>query len=280
MESLLLISPEPLPVARLVEVIRIEDPKTEEDVIRQAISALVERYQDAERPIGRGFRIDEVGGGLQYRTTPENAQYVRRYLAAKPQRLTKAALETLAIIAYRQPVTKPEVEAIRGVDVGAAIKGLLERDFIKILGKRDEVGRPIIYGTTPSFLEFFGLKTLTELPTLREYHELDDEHQKEVDALGGEDKQSVADLAAAASFLVDRPEDPELEAFDQAVADVERVKKSADDVLDPPKPEDGVPDAPPSAETAPSPEATHPVVAEDPEAESHERKAVQEESPS
>jgi segregation and condensation protein B len=78
-------------------------------------------------------------------------------------------------------VTKPEVEAIRGVDIGAAIKGLLERDLIKIIGKREEVGRPIIYGTTPAFLEFFGLKTLAELPTLREYHELDEEHQKEVD---------------------------------------------------------------------------------------------------
>jgi segregation and condensation protein B len=263
-ESLLLISADPVPVARLVEVIRIEDPQTEEDTIRAAIGSLVEHYANAERPLARGFRVDEVAGGLQYRTTPENAQYVRRYLAAKPQRLTKAALETLAIIAYRQPVTKPEVEAIRGVDVGAALKGLLERDLIKILGKRDEVGRPIIYGTTTAFLEFFGLKALGELPTLREYHELDDEHQKEVDALGGEEKQSVADLAAAASFLVERREDPELDALDAAVADVDRVKKTADDALDPPKPE-GAEGAPGSdgANGPEGPEGAAPSAAED-----------------
>ena len=99
----------------------------------------------------------------------------------KPQRLTRAALETLAIVAYRQPVTRPEVEDIRGVDCGAVLKALLERRLIKILGKKEEPGRPILYGTTREFLEFFALKDLASLPTLREFHELSEEHREIVE---------------------------------------------------------------------------------------------------
>ena len=249
-ESILLTSPEPVPPARLVEVIRIEDPATEEATVKTAIKSLMTQYTEADRTVARGFRVEEVAGGLQFRTVAENAQYVRRFLAAKPQRMSKAALETLSIIAYRQPCTKPEIEAIRGVDVGAALKNLLDRDFIRILGKKDEVGRPLLYGTTESFLQFFGLRALAELPTLREYTELDEEHQKEVDAL------SVAELAAVASNLVEVQDDPDLKALDEAVETADRVRRETDQVLAPPRPdeasssaEDG-PESPP-AETAP-----------------------------
>lgn len=231
-ESILLLSPDPVPVGRIVEVIRIEDPATEEGEIREAVARLLADYHSPERPLARGFRVEEVAGGLQYRTTPDNAPFVRRFLAAKPQRLTKASLETLSIIAYRQPCTKPEVEAIRGVDVGAAVKNLLDRELIKILGKREEVGRPIIYGTTPQFLEFFGLKSLAELPTLREFHELDEEHQAQVD--GVEERPSIQDLAAAASFLVDQDEDPDLDALDEAVKAADQAKRRTDETLAPP----------------------------------------------
>ena len=248
-ESILLTSADPVPSARLVEVILIEDPETEEADIKAAIKALKTVYEDEERPVGQGFRVEEVAGGLQFRTVADNAQFVRRFLAAKPQRMSKAALETLSIIAYRQPCTKPEIETIRGVDVGAALKNLLDRDFIRILGKKDEVGRPLLYGTTDSFLQFFGLRALAELPTLREYTELDEEHQKEVDAL------SVAELAAVASNLVEVRDDPDLKALDEAVETADRVRKSTDQVLAPrPTPEPGEdlsgPASPP-AETAP-----------------------------
>jgi segregation and condensation protein B len=253
-ESLVMLSPEPISVARLIEVIRIEDPHTEEDAIKGAVQSLLEKYQ-AARPIARGFRIEEVAGGLQFRTVAENAQYVRRFLAAKPNKLTKAALETLSIIGYRQPVTKPEIEAIRGVDVGAALKSLLERDLIKIIGKREEVGRPIIYGTTPYFLEFFGLKSLAELPTLREYHELDEEHQKEVDALEVVERPKISDLVAAASFLVEREDDPDLDALDKAVQDADRVRRVTEEVLDVGKPRpEGSLDAEPLDAEAPDAE--------------------------
>ena len=97
-------------------------------------------------------------------------------------RLTRAQVETLAIVAYRQPVTRPEVDDIRGVDSGATLKLLLERDLLRILGKKDEPGRPILYGTTTQFLEFFGLKSLKDLPTLREFTELSDESLRVAEA--------------------------------------------------------------------------------------------------
>ena len=93
--------------------------------------------------------------------------FVRRLLGVKPQRLTRAALETLALVAYRQPVTRPEIEDVRGVDCGAVLKALLERRMLKIIGKKEEPGRPLLYGTTKEFLEVFGLKSLTSPRTLR-----------------------------------------------------------------------------------------------------------------
>src|SRR3954452_16248614 len=96
----------------------------------------------------RGIVLAEVAGGWQFRTDSSVAEHVRRFLKVKPQRLTRAALETLAIIAYRQPVTRPEIEDIRGVDCGAVVKALLERRLLKILGKKEEPGRPMLYGTT------------------------------------------------------------------------------------------------------------------------------------
>jgi len=236
-ESMLLVSSEPLPLARLVEVIQSEDRTSKEEKIKEAVSVLKEKYSNAERPLGLGIRLEDVGGGLQMRTTSENAQYIRRLLAMRPQRLTKAALETLAIIAYRQPCTKPEIEGVRGVDVGSTLKALLERDLVRILGKKDEVGRPLLYGTTRAFLELFGLRSLAALPTLREYHELDPAHQDQVDELyEPEPENTLQDLAATAQFLSDRDHDPDLDALDDAVKQAETVRKTTNAVLNPKKP--------------------------------------------
>jgi hypothetical protein len=110
---------------------------------------------------------------------------VRDLTKQKPVKLSRAQVETLAIIAYRQPVTRPEIDDVRGVDSGPVLKVLLERDLVRILGKRDEPGRPLIYGTTNVFLEFFGLKSLKDLPTLREFTELTEESREEYeDELG------------------------------------------------------------------------------------------------
>ena len=164
-----------------------ERPLTSEE-LRQATGLEVERIDKALDKLTGDYRegvcgivLHEVAGGWQLRTSPDNAAFARRFLKVKPQRLTRAALETLAIIAYRQPVTRPEIEEIRGVDCGAVVKALLERRLIKILGKKEEPGRPMLYGTTKEFLEFFALKDLASLPTLREFHELSEEHREIVE---------------------------------------------------------------------------------------------------
>jgi segregation and condensation protein B len=134
----------------------------------------------------RGIVLDEIAGGWLFRTNVQFAPFVRELSAERPVRLTRAQVETLAIVAYRQPVTRPEVDDIRGVDSGATLKLLLERDLLRILGKKDEPGRPLLYGTTSAFLEFFGLKSLKELPTLKEFTELSDESRHAAEAELGE----------------------------------------------------------------------------------------------
>src|SRR6185369_2464930 len=135
----------------------------------------------------RGVRLDEVGDGFAFRSNPAYSEYVRGYLSLRPVRLSRAQLETLSIVAYRQPITRPEVDDVRGVDSGAVLKSLLERDLVRIIGKKDEPGRPLLYGTTGIFLEFFGLKGLGDLPTLREFTELTDESRRAYEREMGED---------------------------------------------------------------------------------------------
>ena len=146
----------------------------------------------------RGMHLDEVAGGWVFRTSPQYAPFVRDLTKQKPVRLTRAQVETLAIIAYRQPITRPEVDDVRGVDSGPVLKLLLERDLVRILGKRDEPGRPLIYGTTGHFLEFFGLKSLKDLPTLREFTELSDESREAFEDELGETPEDAARRAAEA----------------------------------------------------------------------------------
>ena len=116
-----------------------------------------------------------MAGGYQFRTDTELAPWLRKLSKERPFRFSAAALETLAIIAYRQPVTRAEVEYLRGVDSGGVVKSLLERNLLRILGKKDVPGRPLMYGTSRHFLEFFGLKELQDLPTLKEFSALDPE---------------------------------------------------------------------------------------------------------
>jgi segregation and condensation protein B len=146
----------------------------------------------------RGMHLDEVAGGWVFRTSPQYAPFVRDLTKQKPVRLTRAQVETLAIIAYRQPITRPEIDDVRGVDSGPVLKLLLERDLVRILGKRDEPGRPLIYGTTSHFLEFFGLKSLKDLPTLREFTELSDESRADFEDELGESPDNAPEHAAGA----------------------------------------------------------------------------------
>jgi len=160
-EGLLFISGEPLSLERIVQVLEGEEKKE----IRAALTELVREYEEQ----GRGLRIAEVAGGYQLETLKDNAEFLARLVKTRPIRLSKPSLETLAIIAYRQPVTRLEVDQIRGVDSSGVIATLLEYGFIAIVGRKDVPGRPFIYGTTKRFLEFFRLKSLADLPGLDEF---------------------------------------------------------------------------------------------------------------
>lgn len=162
-EALIFAADGPIKAERMAEALDV--PLAD---IRKAIEALEVDY--AERP--RGFFLQEVAGGYQLRTRPEYAEYLRKLGRSRPFRFSRPALESLAIIAYRQPVTRSEIEYLRGVDSGSVLKTLLEKRLVRILGKKDVPGKPMIYGTTREFLELFGLPDLSSLPTLSEFSEL------------------------------------------------------------------------------------------------------------
>lgn len=158
------------------------------------VKVLLEELRLFYKP--RGIQLDEVAGGFVFRTNAVFAPFVRDLTKQKPVKLTRAQLETLAILAYRQPITRPEIDDIRGVDSGPVLKMLLERDLVRILGKKDEPGRPLLYGSTPEFLEFFGLKSLKDLPTLQEFTELNEDSKRVAEKELGEsfdDLQTLLD---------------------------------------------------------------------------------------
>jgi segregation and condensation protein B len=159
-ESVLFACAEPITLARLAEV--VAGPSRAE--LRAALAALMVRAEQDRR----GIRLIEVAGGYQFRTAPEHAEWVRRLFQQRPWRLTRATLETLAIVAYKQPITRAEIEVIRGVDVDSVLASLLARKLVKIVGRKDVIGRPLLYGTTRQFLEVFGLRDLAALPGLSE----------------------------------------------------------------------------------------------------------------
>ena len=163
-ESLVFVSDAPLSLDRICVLLE----EYERADIRAALMELTADY----RLHGGAVILAEVGGGYQFRTQPEYAEYLKRLTKSKPPKFSQSALETLAIVAYRQPITRAEVEYLRGVDCGGVLKSCLEKRLIRILGKKDIPGRPLIYGTTREFLEMFSLRDLASLPTLKEVQEL------------------------------------------------------------------------------------------------------------
>jgi segregation and condensation protein B len=160
-EALLFSADRPVSARRLAELAGLGDGRE----ARRLVKELARQYEAG----GRAFAIEEVAGGFQMLTRPEFALYVTRLKGRQQQeRLSKPALETLAIIAYRQPVTRAEVEDIRGVQSGQMIRSLVEKRLLKVVGKSEELGRPLLYGTTRRFLEAFGLRSLSELPSRKE----------------------------------------------------------------------------------------------------------------
>ena len=163
-ESLLFVADGPLTIQRLSEVL--------EGVEKEDVRSTLDELQSELENSRRGVRLVEVAGGYQFRTAKVNADWVKKFLGGRPSRIGRATLETLAIIAYRQPITRAEIEAIRGVDVDGVINTLLDRSLIRAVARKDVPGRPFLYGTTPEFLQLFNLKDLTHLPTLKEMEEI------------------------------------------------------------------------------------------------------------
>ncbi len=172
-ESLIFVSEEPITQRRLIEIL------AEAQVTKDDILASIEMIKnETNNNPSRGLMLVEVAGGYQFRTKQTYATWIQKLNVAKPIKLSQAAIETLSIIAYRQPIIRSEIESIRGVDVGGVLKTLLERNLIRIIGRKDEAGQPLIYGTTQDFLQLFGLKSLNELPPLTEIEELTNKHNE------------------------------------------------------------------------------------------------------
>jgi len=163
LESLLLVSSQPLPFDRIGQLLT--------GLSKQEVREVVQAVQAKYSATGSGILVEEVAKGLQLRTNPANQEFVRKLFETKPQRFSRPSLETLAVVAYRQPVTRQEVEQVRGVDCAASLKTLMERRLVKVVGKKDVPGRPFLFGTTREFLEVFSLGSLSELPSM---HDIED----------------------------------------------------------------------------------------------------------
>lgn len=146
---------------------------------RARVEAGVDVLRERLLRTGAGLRVVDVGDGWQLRTDPRLASWVAAVRGGKPFRLSRAALETLAVVAFRQPVPKAVVDDIRGVDCGGILRSLLDRGLVRMAGRSDEPGRPMTYGTTPAFLELFGLRSLADLPTLKDLRQLADDDPEE-----------------------------------------------------------------------------------------------------
>ena len=165
-ECLIFASDTPLTVEKIKAVL---EEKTKKE-IKELVEELVQDYQNLDR----GILIREVANGFQFCTKPEYAQLLQKLRKTKPYQLSQPTLETLAIVAYKQPVTKAEIELVRGVDCGGVLRSLLEKKLIAIQGKKEILGRPFLYATTTRFLEVFGLENLDSLPAIDEITQLKD----------------------------------------------------------------------------------------------------------
>ncbi len=196
-EALILAAAEPVSAAKIAVVV----PHCTPELVCKLVEELNAEYNEQQR----AFEIWEVAGGFQFRTRLAYARYLQQLQAQRPLRLSHAALETLAIVAYRQPATRAEIEHVRGVDVGPILRGLIERKLVRITGHRDVAGRPLLYATTPRFLEVFGLRSLEDLPTLRDLRELSGGNaQRAVPASEGE--ADLENLEAAATEMLPEAE--------------------------------------------------------------------------
>jgi len=207
-EALLFIAGNPLSLDRLKGIF----DGTPSEQIEAQLRTLQQEYIDRNA----GLMLAEVAGGYQLATCPEHFEWIRKFKTVKTTtKLSRPALETLAIVAYKQPITRTEIEMLRGVNIGGIMRNLMERRLVKIVGKKDVPGKPMMYGTTPEFLQYFGLKDLSALPTLKEFQELEagEEIMEEAPLAEGEDTAlSSSEHATSEMTPVDGMEGPDMMA--------------------------------------------------------------------
>lgn len=245
LEAVLFVSSEPVSREKLVEMFDEE----ERPAALEALEAVLERYRPPDETIaatggagdsGRGVMIEEVAGGIRLVTRPEMNGWLRRFFEVRGgSKLSMAALETLAIVAYRQPVTGPEVQELRGVNPSGVLKTLLEKHLVRIAGRKEVVGKPFLYCTTREFLVHFGLKSLKDLPPLEEFEE----------AFGGEGEGYVQDeggprvdpdeareqqVARETEELEEQLEDERLEV-EQVEAEQDEMEREANELDETPR---------------------------------------------
>jgi len=228
-EALLLVSDRPVTARQIDDVLK----NPGQSLVTQALHDLQERLR---RQAG-GIRLIEVAKGWQLRTDVRTGPWVAAFRGAKPMRLSKAALETLAVVAYRQPVTRSEIENLRGVDAGGVLRMLAEKGIVSASGRSDEPGRPLYYTTTGQFLELFALRDLSDLPTLRDLRELkqDDPREQLHEDEGGAPNEIQALAESAAELVVTGlvADMPEPVLVDEAPPLVEEAPPLAEEVPQP-----------------------------------------------
>ena len=246
LEAVLLGADRVLTVIHMEGLFELDEERPTRDEIRQALHEMAEDYQT------RGYELKQVASGFRLQVRQEYATWVGRLCEERPARYTRALLENMALIAYRQPITRGEIEEVRGVSVSSNIvKTLLERDWIKVLGHKDVPGKPTLYGTTKEFLDYFNLKSLDQLPTLAEIKDLDSIHPElaldEHEQVEASDAQADEQLVVQNDGAIDNDEthndetdagEPESMAVDveedvsDVVSDDEELTDSSDDMLD------------------------------------------------
>jgi segregation and condensation protein B len=212
---------------KIIERLYAEQPEDVRAAAKKEIGPALDAVKERWQAEARGFQLVEVAEGFTFRSNPRFADALLAMREERPVKLSRAALETMAIVAYRQPVTKPEIDHIRGVDCGATIRLLLDRNLVRIVGKREEPGRPLLYGTSKEFLSFFNLGSLAELPTLREFSELTQDSQEELSTF---DAQALEELKQSAKTLK-LDDDAAVGELDQAMHQLKTTEKNTREAL-------------------------------------------------
>jgi len=235
-DALIFASEIPLSTSRIRQIIQ---EVNQDDIPLATIREAIEQLNADNRDSQRGFYLQEVAGGYQYRTRPNYAQWIKKIKKVRAFRLTQSTLETLAIIAYKQPIIRSEIEKLRGVDSGGVIKNLIERNLLKIVGRKNIAGRPFMFGTTRRFLEVFGLDRLEDMPSLKEFDGLDESKLPTIlrekippELFDDEDSGENTDETEA---NVEPVTDEQLSDADRAAEYLENELDDADVVSDPEK---------------------------------------------